>query len=112
MSDPIDPIPGVAERRAKDRRKSDRRSNDRRKAGGSNLPVPVSGPARPSPIQPREDVAAAAFAAQLMGQEGEKRGLRGGKPVLDKARSAYLEAEWTGPKDRRLRVGKIAKTEI
>ena len=39
------------------------------------------------------------------------RGLRGGPKVLEAARSAYLEAEWSGPNDRRARTGKITKTE-
>jgi hypothetical protein len=47
-----------------------------------------------------------------MGQGGQRRGLRGGPETLDKARSAYLEAEWSGPADRRVRTGRITKTEI
>ena len=35
----------------------------------------------------------------------------GGPKVLEAARSAYLEAEWSGPNDRRARTGKITKTE-
>jgi hypothetical protein len=92
MSDPV-------ERRSKQRRKADRRDGDRRKS--ATLPAVVS-----------SDAADAAFAAQLLGQGGEKRGLKGGQPVLEKARRAYLDAEWTGPKDRRLRAGKLAKTEV
>jgi hypothetical protein len=53
-----------------------------------------------------------AFAAQLLGQSGRKRGLKGGQPVLVGARSAYLEAEFSGPSDRRVAVGKITKTDI
>ena len=93
------------ERRVKERRAVDRRRGERRKP---KLPVPVAGP--PSPPLPEDG--AAAFTAQLIGQGGEKRGLKGGKPVLDKARHAYVEAEWTGPNDRRLKAGKIAKTEV
>jgi hypothetical protein len=54
----------------------------------------------------------AAFAAQLLGQPGEKRGLRGGPAVIDAARSAYLEAEYSGPADRRPRKGLFKKAEI
>lgn len=36
------------------------------------------------------------FAAHLLGQDGQRRGLRGGAPVLAAARSAYLEAEYSG----------------
>ena len=54
----------------------------------------------------------AAFAAQMMGQEGQKRGLRGGTPVLDEARSTYLKAEYVGEKDRRPPTGSVKKTEL
>ncbi|HWA62950.1 MAG TPA: hypothetical protein VG939_16330 [Caulobacteraceae bacterium] len=61
----------------------------------------------PTPVS-----AAAAFAAQLIGQDGQKRGLRGGPQTLETARSAYLGAEYSGPADRRTRKGGITKTEI
>ena len=105
MSEPIDPVPGVAkERRETQRRRADRRKSERRKA---KLPAVVATPA----IDP-DAAAAAAFAAQLIGQEGQKRGLKGGTPVLEQARTAYLEAEWLGPADRRRRSGKSAKTDV
>ncbi len=72
---------------------------------GTNLPVPVA------PLR-QEEPPAAAFEAQLLGQEGQKRGLRGGEPVLNAARHAYLGAEWSGPGDRRPAKGVITKTEI
>lgn len=109
MTDPVDPISGApSDRRVKDRRGKDRRGKDRR-AGKSGLPV-LAGAA------PANDEAPAAseavFAAQVLGQSGQKRGLKGGLPVLEAAKSAYLGAEWSGPQDRRRRTGKIAKTEI
>ena len=108
MSDPIDPAQGVAdERREKERRRADRRRADRRKGKSSKLPVPGAAPAAS-----RDGAGAAAFTAQLIGQDGQKRGLRGGPPVLEHARSAYLEAEWAGPGDRRRRAGKTAKTDV
>jgi hypothetical protein len=55
---------------------------------------------------------AAVFAAQLIGQDGQKRGLRGGPPVLDAARTSYAKTEWSGPADRRARAGRTTKTEI
>jgi hypothetical protein len=73
---------------------------------GTNLPMPAGAPSY------REDVALSAVDAQILGQDGQKRGLRGGKPVLDQARSAYLGAEWSGAKDRRPKRGLVAKTEI
>jgi hypothetical protein len=63
----------------------------------------------PSPASPAE---AAAFAAQLMGQGGQKRGLRGGAETLDHARHTYLETEWSGGADRRHARGRIAKREV
>jgi len=48
----------------------------------------------------------------MMGQGGQKRGLRGGPETLDHARHAYLDAEWSGGADRRHARGKIAKREI
>jgi hypothetical protein len=113
MSHPIDPLRPV-ERRARDRRDSERRSAERRtgpaKAAGSNLPVPISAArAEPASAAPTGD---AAFAAQLIGQGGIKRGLKGGQPVLDEARSAYLEAEFSGPDDRRKSAGKVTRKNI
>ena len=55
--------------------------------------------------------AAAAFAAQQLGQAGQKRGLRGGPPVLDAARSAYLGAEYSGSNERRPQPGRVDDTE-
>ena len=77
----------------------------------ANLPVPVAAPGDPPPPEPTR-TAAAAYAAQLLGQNGQRRGLKGGSPVLDSARSAYLGTEWSGPADRRRSKGKAAKTEI
>ena len=78
----------------------------------SNLPVLVSGQPDTRPHgragRPRDE----AFSAQVLGQGGQKRGLKGGKPVLDGARSAYLEAEWSGPDDRRLSAGRIMKVTL
>ena len=109
MSEPIDPIAGVpVERRTRQRRSSDRRGTERRQGkAGRNLPAPL---AEPAPVA--DEAGSALITAQLIGQKGVRRGLRGGKPVLDEARSAYLEVEWSGPSDRRKRAGKIAKTEV
>ena len=80
----------------------------------SNLPVPVGQPYTPrreagrSAPQPK----AGAFDAQVIGQEGAKRGLKGGAPVLDAARAAYLEAEYSGGADRRPPAGLIMRSKI
>jgi hypothetical protein len=120
MNERIDPIRGVAS----DRRVWVRRDADREAAGphadgdepgpetaaAPGLPAVVPGP--PDQPDPREKTGFTAFAAQVLGQPGQKRGLRGGPETLDKARSAYLETEWSGPHDRRIRRGKITETEI
>ena len=69
----------------------------------------AAAPAKPavSPSAPP-----ALFAAQVIGQTGQKRGLKGGPPVLDAARSTYLGAEYSGKRDRRPRVGRARQTEI
>ena len=46
----------------------------------------------------------------LIAQAARTRGLRGGQKVLETARSAYLEAQWSGPRDRRAKSGRITKT--
>jgi len=52
------------------------------------------------------------FEAQVLGQAGQRRGLKGGQPVLDAARAAYLEAEWRGVDDRRLPVGALRTVRL
>jgi hypothetical protein len=117
MTDPISPIgpiggaPGArrVSSRASDNQHED--DSDVTTDGGSNLPLVVDPPPKAPP--PRSKRAAfAAFAAQLMGQGGQRRGLRGGQETLNKARSTYLETEWSGPSDRRLRTGRITKTDV
>ena len=114
MTDPISPIggaPGV--QRVTRRSFADDEATDAGGAEGgeAQLPMVIEQPPEPTPPRSRR-AALAAFAAQLMGQGGQRRGLRGGPETLDKARAAYLEAEWSGPSDRRLTTGRIAKTEI
>lgn len=98
----------------RERRKTDRRVGGRAEAGRDLVPVtlaeavdsasasPAADPAQPDP----------AFAAQVMGQPGQKRGLKGGQPVLTAARAAYLETEHSGQHDRRPPVGRKTRTEI
>jgi hypothetical protein len=113
-----DPRPFVV--RQPSRRRNLRRAGapDRRSEGDSqNLPVVIGPanelPAEPAPAKPSaKPDAAAAFAAQILGQDGQKRGLRGGPETLEKARASYLGAEWSGRADRRPKAGKITKTEI
>jgi hypothetical protein len=48
----------------------------------------------------------------MLGQTGQRRGLKGGPPVLDAARSAYLETKHSGPADRRPKPGRTEDTDI
>jgi hypothetical protein len=103
--------------RSPSRRKSLRRTGEQdRRADAEariNLPaiIPGSGPTR-QPVNKAGIDQLSEFAAQLIGQNGQKRGLRGGSETLDKARSSYLGAEWSGVADRRPQAGRITKTEI
>ncbi|WP_337186936.1 hypothetical protein [Phenylobacterium sp.] len=74
------------------------------------LPVPA-GRVEP-PRSFRDGAAESGFAAQLIGQDGQRRGLRAGASLLDFARAAYNRVEWSGSFDRRARKGRQAKTEI
>lgn len=106
MTEPVSPT-GPADDRRAGRRNTDPLLAEKsvEPAVRSNLPVPVTAPAPKA-------APAASFDAQLMGQDGQKRGLRGGQPVLDHARSAYLGAEYSGKGDRRPPKGAFSKTEI
>ncbi len=115
MTEPIDRLSPVAD----DRRRSARRRSDPlpkaaaaegRGGDAANLPVPTQPP--PTTPKPGPPGADAAFAAQVIGQGGQKRGLRGGAPVLQQARSTYLETEWSGPKDRRPPSGAVTRTKV
>ena len=75
------------------------------------LPVPVD---RVTRILPRDEQSdsQAAFTAQLMGQDGQKRGLRAGDEVIGAAKTLYNRTEWSGSKDRRTPAGGKARTKI
>jgi len=116
MADEVRPV-GPVQRRA-DRRADDRRATERRAGSTSRALVPVGfpvdaaePPARPAPTPPA-DPGAAVFAAQMMGQSGQRRGLKGGPPVLDAARSAYLGTEHSGAAERRPQLGKAKDTDV
>lgn len=99
---------------ADDQRKGDRRQSQRRENSRDLVPLdpPAETAARPaSPAAPKSS-ADPAFAAQVMGQDGQKRGLKGGAPVLDAARSTYLGREYSGARERRPQAGKTTKTDV
>ena len=109
MSFRIDPTRRAVSARQGAPPATDRKSN----ADGArtaNLPVPV-GPVIEVPRPDNRDHAAA-LDAQLLGQDGQKRGLRGGQTVLDQARCAYNSVEWSGRYDRRARKGRSTREEI
>ena len=104
---PIDPI----RRAARLRRTGKAVERAREAAGSGGLPVPVGAP---HTVPPTAEIppSAAEFDAQLLGQDGQKRGLRGGAAVIDSASATYNRVEWSGAKDRRTGKGKTAKTDI
>lgn len=108
MNGPIDPIrrPGPARRALPAPREGDRHETEEEVVFVVEEDTP---PPRPEP--PRRE-GFAAFAAHIMGQSGQKRGLRGGQEVLDTARSTYLGTEYSGEADRRPKAGLIKKTNI
>jgi hypothetical protein len=115
MTDEVRSV-GPVDRR--DRRATERRAAERRAGSTSRDLVPVDftaepadAPARPAPTPPA-DAGAAAFAAHLMGQTGQRRGLKGGPPVLDAARSAYLGTKHSGAAERRPKPGQNEDTDI
>lgn len=111
MTGPIDPLRPFGDRRQSRRRAEDAARPAGLADGGTNLPAVIEAPEPATPPPPRPD-GYAAFAAHVYGQSGQKRGLKGGRPVLDAARAAYLEAEFSGPADRRPAKGLLKKTEI
>jgi hypothetical protein len=78
----------------------------------ANLPVPVS-PAYDEP-HTRQDFrhGDAELDAQLMGQTGERRGLRAGPLLIDVANASYNRVEWSGSYDRRAKAGRQTRTTI
>ena len=107
MNGPIDPI-----RRAQAARRALPAPRDDRPEADGEEDVTFVRDEQPAPPPPPRRGAFATFAAHLMGQTGQKRGLRGGQEVLDAARSTYLGTEYSGTADRRPKAGLIKKTEI
>jgi len=48
----------------------------------------------------------------MIGQTGQRKGLKGGPPVLGAARSTYLGTEYSGPNERRPGAGKGKRTDV
>lgn len=109
MTSPIDPIRRAARLRRAARTEPER-AEDAAEAERAQLPVPLE-PPHPAPRAERP-AGAAVFDAQLLGQDGQKRGLRAGPAAIDSAAASYNRTEWSGAKDRRARRGRIARTEV
>ncbi len=121
MTGPVRPVAPV-EPRGPQRRTGDRRQGDERRDGEprparalvpsdehpapADEPAPAPAPKPPNPVQP------SVFAAQMIGQTGARKGLKGGPPVLDAARGSYLGTEYSGAGDRRPKPGKTTRTDI
>ena len=103
---------GANERREGDRRRKDRR--DTTQPTGQEIIVASSlKDERPSAKPAASDQPPpAAFAAQVLGQPGKKRGLKAGPSIRDEARTTYLSREYSGPFDRRPQPGGRKLTDI
>lgn len=121
MTDSVRPVGPVSlrDRRAADRRAAERRDDTAPGATSASRDlVPIGEPVDHAPdpagpaARPETPGSPAAFAAQLIGQTGQRKGLKGGPPVLGAARSTYLENEYSGDKDRRPPTGKAKRTEV
>lgn len=105
MTSPIDPV-----RRPGSVRRVKRSEAAVRPAADRSVPAiyePPQLPAASRPVPPE-----AAFAAHVLGQEGQRRGLRGGREVLDGARRTYNRIEYSGSADRRAPKGHLTRTKI
>jgi hypothetical protein len=59
--------------------------------------------------RPAERGVHAAYGAQVLGQDGIRRGLKGGAPAIDQAHSAYQGAQWCGSAERRRPSGGLTR---
>ncbi|MFN4295346.1 MAG: hypothetical protein ACK4FB_00765 [Brevundimonas sp.] len=119
MTGPVRPV-GPVEPRGPQRRTGDRRQGEERREGtprpvralvprGESAALSDEPPASPTPPNPSQP---SAFAAQMIGQTGARKGLKGGPPVLDAARGSYMGAEYSGAGDRRPKPGKTTRTDV
>ena len=88
------------------------RTEEARAAGASNLPVPITPVEPPRTFRDERRRGLSEFAAQVIGQGGERRGLRAGPSLLERARDAYNRTEWSGSYDRRARNGRATREDI
>ena len=93
-------------------RAAEARADAAREAGPANLPVPVGPATTARSFRDERRRGESEVDAQLMGQDGQRRGLRAGPAIHDVARTAYTRTEWSGSYDRRARKGRGARTEV
>lgn len=105
MTEPVRPPDPAA-------RVGDRPLPEPARVGLPALAAPAPGAQAKGAPGPKPRRGAADYAAHVLGQDGRKRGLKGGPEVLDAARSAYLSTEYSGPHDRRPRAGLVKRTEV
>ncbi|WP_421730850.1 hypothetical protein [Brevundimonas sp.] len=131
MTEGVRPVSAV---RSRDRRAAERRTAERREEqaaqnktastsrdlvpAGEVVDHPEAGDHDPATSAARTRKArsaatgAAAFAAQVLGQGGQRNGIRGGPPVMDAARATYLGAQYSGEEERRPPSGTTKRTEV
>jgi hypothetical protein len=90
------------------RRAGGRRSSDASPAGEAGRPESAAPASQASSDRLEPPLA---ISAQILGQSGAAETAAPAK-IADKARTAYLDVEWSGGADRRNRLGRIAKTKI
>lgn len=88
------------------------RSEEAFPASSANLPVAVGPAVAPRSFRDERRRGDSEFSAQVMGQDGQRRGLRAGPSLLDIARDAYNRTEYSGSYDRRARKGRATRTDI
>jgi len=88
------------------------RTEEASEPASANLPVPVGPVVATRTFREDRRRGDSEFSAQLMGQDGQRRGLRGGATLLDIARAAYTRTEWSGSYDRRARKGRAARKVV
>ena len=133
MTEGVRPVGAV---RARDRRAAERRTAERREEqaaardnqarsasrdlvpAGEVVDHPEVGDRDPATSAARtrkarlQTTGAAAYAAQVLGQGGQRNGIRGGPPVMDAARATYLGAQYSGDEERRPPSGTTKRTEV
>jgi hypothetical protein len=81
-------------------------------AGPTEPPEATAAAAPVPPLDPASREGPPAISAQLMGQSDPAEGAAPANSAAQRARSAYLKVEWSGPHDRRMHRGRITKRDV